>query len=69
VSKNIAVILNKGPLCLDAADVMPATMRSAFYRAVLEYLNAPNRLDSLLDELEAVRHGIPTGEWLNLACS
>jgi alpha-glucoside transport system substrate-binding protein len=69
VTKNIAKILSKGSLCLDAADVMPVTMRSAFYRAVLEYLNDPGLLDRLLDELEAVRHGIPTGEWLNLACS
>jgi alpha-glucoside transport system substrate-binding protein len=69
VSKRIAQILTTKPLCLDAADIMPATIRSAFYRAVLEYLNDPGRLDSLLGELDAVRAGIPAGEWLRFACT
>ncbi|MBT2505479.1 extracellular solute-binding protein [Streptomyces sp. ISL-98] len=42
-------------LCLDASDVMPAGVRGAFYRAVLEFLTAPGDvklLDGLLDQLE-----------------
>jgi alpha-glucoside transport system substrate-binding protein len=67
-SRRIAGILTSRPLCLDAADIMPATMRNAFYRAVLEYLSGPGNLDSLLDELDAVRRGIPAGDWLDLPC-
>jgi alpha-glucoside transport system substrate-binding protein len=55
-------------LCFDAADLMPATMRNAFYRAVLEYLSDPTQLDQLLKELDGVRLGIPQGEWLKIPC-
>jgi alpha-glucoside transport system substrate-binding protein len=68
VSKHIAQILATEPLCLDAADVMPAPVRTAFYRAVLEYLNNPERLTDLLDELEKVRLGIDSEDWVDLPC-
>jgi alpha-glucoside transport system substrate-binding protein len=55
-------------LCFDASDLMPATMTAAFYRAVLEYLNDPARLDQLLADLETVRKSVPAGEWLNVPC-
>jgi alpha-glucoside transport system substrate-binding protein len=57
------------PLCFDASDLMPTTMRSAFYRAVLEYLSDPGRLDLLLGELDQVRTGIPGDHWLTAACA
>jgi alpha-glucoside transport system substrate-binding protein len=69
VSRRIAGTLISKPLCLDAADIMPATMRNAFYRAVLEYLSDPGKLDSLVDELDKVRQGIPTEDWLPLPCA
>jgi alpha-glucoside transport system substrate-binding protein len=47
---------------------MPATMRNAFYRAVLEYLSDPTQLDQLLKELDEVRLGISQGEWLKIPC-
>jgi alpha-glucoside transport system substrate-binding protein len=55
-------------LCFDASDLMPATMTGAFYRAVLEYLNDPSRLDTLLADLDTVRRSVPADEWLNVPC-
>ena len=69
VSKRIAQELTTAKtLCFDAADLMPATMRNAFYRAVLEYLSEPTQLDRILDELDRVRLGITREEWLNIPC-
>ena len=56
------------PLCFDASDLMPASMRGAFYRAVLEYLSDPGSLDVLLGELDQVRGGITRDHWLTAAC-
>ncbi|MGI8311116.1 ABC transporter substrate-binding protein [Saccharopolyspora hattusasensis] len=59
-------------LCFDASDLMPATMRSAFYRAVLEYVREPARLDEILERLEAVRGQLagppPAEAWASFAC-
>jgi alpha-glucoside transport system substrate-binding protein len=69
VGKRIAAELaGAAPLCYDASDLMPAAMRGAFYRAVLEYLSDPARLDILLGELDQVRSGIPPEHWLTVAC-
>ncbi|HVQ90871.1 MAG TPA: ABC transporter substrate-binding protein [Mycobacteriales bacterium] len=68
VSKRIANVLATKPLCLDAADVMPAAMRAAFYRAVLEYLDGTKKSTVLLDELEQIRRAIPTRDWTSLPC-
>ncbi|MFB6979549.1 ABC transporter substrate-binding protein [Streptomyces scopuliridis] len=45
-------------LCFDASDAMPSTLRGAFQRAVLEFLQNPSDdklLDGLLRQLEAER--------------
>jgi len=69
VTQRIASTLAKGTeLCFDASDAMPSAMTSAFYQAVLEYLAHPDRLDTLLGELEQVRRGIPAEQWLDLPC-
>lgn len=69
ISKRIAQELTSAKtLCFDAADLMPATMRNAFYRAALEYLSDPSRLDTILNELNDVRRGIPREEWLDIPC-
>jgi alpha-glucoside transport system substrate-binding protein len=47
---------------------MPAAMRDAFRRAVLEYLSDPNQLDQLLDELDKVRQRIAPPAWLTIPC-
>jgi alpha-glucoside transport system substrate-binding protein len=39
----------------DASDLMPASMRGAFYRAVLAYVAAPERLDDILADLDQAR--------------
>ncbi|WP_329038051.1 hypothetical protein OIE71_31365 [Streptomyces sp. NBC_01725] len=47
-----------GQICLDASDAMPSTLRGAFQRAVLEFLEKPQDrdvLDGLLAQLEAER--------------
>jgi alpha-glucoside transport system substrate-binding protein len=67
-SKRIAHNLTTGTLCYDASDLMPAAMRNAFYRAILEYLGDPTQLSRLLKELEIVRQRITPEEWLNIPC-
>jgi alpha-glucoside transport system substrate-binding protein len=69
VGERIAADLTgAAPLCFDASDVMPTTMRGAFYRAVLEYLADPGQLDLLLGELDQIRTTIPGDQWLTVAC-
>ncbi|MEU8330445.1 extracellular solute-binding protein [Micromonospora sp. NPDC048839] len=59
--------LRTGTLCWDGSDLMPAAMATAFERAVLVYLEAPERLNGLLAELEAFRLP-PSTEWMDLKC-
>ncbi|MEU0789044.1 extracellular solute-binding protein [Amycolatopsis sp. NPDC005961] len=69
VARRIATTLAQGTdPCFDASDLMPSAMSSAFYQAVLEYLAHPDRLGTLLDELERVRRGIGPEQWLDLPC-
>lgn len=70
VSRRIAEHVDRAEiLCLDAADLMPATMREAFQRGVLEYLADPDRLPEILADLDDVRRGIPQDHWLSLRCT
>ncbi|MFG1916807.1 ABC transporter substrate-binding protein [Micromonospora sp. NPDC048898] len=64
----VAQRLRTGTLCWDGSDLMPAAMATAFERAVLVYLEAPERLDSLLAELDTIRKTGPRAEWLDLTC-
>ncbi|WP_158843956.1 ABC transporter substrate-binding protein [Saccharothrix deserti] len=69
VSRKIATTLtSSGTFCFDASDLMPGVMRTAFYRAALEYVNDPTRLDTALAQLETVRKNIEGDEWLNFPC-
>jgi alpha-glucoside transport system substrate-binding protein len=69
VGERIAADLTgAAPLCFDASDLMPTTMRGAFYRAALEYLADPGQLDLLLGELDQIRTAIPADQWLTVAC-
>lgn len=56
------------PQCFDVSDLMPADMTAAFYRAVLEFLANPSRLDDLLHQLDKIRIEIPPQEWLTISC-
>jgi alpha-glucoside transport system substrate-binding protein len=67
VTRRIATTLAQGTdLCFDASDLMPSAMSSAFYQAVLEYLAHPDRLETLLKELEQVRLSIGREQWPEL---
>ncbi|WP_327040316.1 ABC transporter substrate-binding protein [Micromonospora ureilytica] len=68
VTKAVAQRLRTGTLCWDGSDLLPAAIATAFERAVMVYLKARNRLDSLLTELEALRNTVPRSEWMNLRC-
>jgi alpha-glucoside transport system substrate-binding protein len=61
-------ITGAAPLCFDASDLMPTAICGAFYRAVLEYLSDPGRLEPLLGELDQIRTGIAGNHWLTVAC-
>ncbi|MFL6124894.1 ABC transporter substrate-binding protein [Actinophytocola sp.] len=70
ISERIAeVFRSTDPLCFHVVDVLPAAMRTAYYRAVLEYLGNPGQLDQLLRRLDQIRAGIPHEEWLDLPCA
>jgi len=73
VSQRIsAVLIGSERLCFDASDMMPVTMRNAFYRAVQEYLSDPAQLNALLINLdntqESVRKTLPKEQWLTNSC-
>jgi alpha-glucoside transport system substrate-binding protein len=69
VSRRIAGILKStDPLCFGASDLTPVSMRNAYSRAVLEFLNDPDQLDSLLGKLDQLRTEIPGDDWFNLPC-
>jgi alpha-glucoside transport system substrate-binding protein len=69
VARRIAAELTgTAPLCFDGSDLMPATMRGVFNRAVLEYLSDPARLDILLGQLDKIRAELPGDQWLTVAC-
>jgi alpha-glucoside transport system substrate-binding protein len=69
VTKRIAQTLTgDATLCFDASDLMPSAMTNAFYRAILEYLQAPDRLDEILTRLDQVRTAIPATDWLDVPC-
>jgi len=42
-------------LCFNASDAMPATLQSAFYQAVMEYLQDTSQLTGILKRLDQVR--------------
>ncbi|MGP4015964.1 ABC transporter substrate-binding protein [Saccharopolyspora sp. 5N708] len=57
-------------ICLDASDLMPAAMRNAFYRAVLEFVRDPDRMDEILAQLDQVQGELKNrGEsWARFSC-
>lgn len=63
-----AILTAPGTKCFDASDTFPAVMRNAFNRAILEYLNEPDRLSTLLEELDRIRSTIGAQEWAGPAC-
>ena len=47
-----SIIRGPGTFCFGASDLMPADLRADFYQAVLEYLQAPQNLLTILSELQ-----------------
>ncbi|GAA2658910.1 MULTISPECIES: extracellular solute-binding protein [Actinosynnema] len=69
VDRRIAEVLTRGAsLCFDASDLMPPRLRSAFYRGVINYLEAPETLDGVLAELDRVVDSVDRTEWITLPC-
>jgi alpha-glucoside transport system substrate-binding protein len=69
VSRRIAQTLTgSAVLCFDASDLMPSAMTNAFYRAVLEFLQAPEQLDRILRQLDQVRAAVAPADWLDVPC-
>ncbi|MEU6551284.1 ABC transporter substrate-binding protein [Streptomyces sp. NPDC046915] len=64
-----ATLLDRGAVhCFDASDAMPPSVRDAFAQATIDFLARPDRLDSLLRDLEALRKkgGLT---WLSSVCA
>lgn len=69
VRKRIAARLTSDEkLCFDASDLMPPTVRTTFYRAVLEYINDRSQLDRLLRTLDSMQKSAATDNWPSLPC-
>ncbi|OKJ09369.1 hypothetical protein AMK19_18370 [Kitasatospora sp. CB01950] len=49
------LLASPATLCFDASDSMPSTMAAAFNHAVLDYLNDPGRLPTILTGLDKVQ--------------
>lgn len=53
ISKRSAEILaNAGVFRFDGSDLMPVAMNDAFWKAILDYVNDPSKLDSILASLD-----------------
>jgi alpha-glucoside transport system substrate-binding protein len=48
-------LTSAGVFRFDASDLMPEAMNAAFWKAVLDYVNDPSKLDSLLANLDKVQ--------------
>lgn len=48
-------MINAETVRFDASDKMPAEMEAAFRKAILDYVQSPGNLDSILEEAEGVR--------------
>jgi len=56
ITKQSARILNESQMVVfDASDMMPGEMNNAFWTGVLNYVENPASLDSVLEQLESVR--------------
>ncbi|MDA8411382.1 MAG: ABC transporter substrate-binding protein [Treponema sp.] len=56
LTKRAADILNKSEIVVfDASDMMPSEMNAAFWKATVDFVNDPSKLDSILAGLDKVR--------------
>lgn len=72
VRQQLAALLQPGSgitLCFTAADMMVPDMSAAFYQAVLDYVNDPGSLTSLLRGLQTTERGAGPSPDSNRACA
>jgi alpha-glucoside transport system substrate-binding protein len=56
IAKRSAELLTSAKIFVfDASDLMPTAMNAAFWKAMLDYVDDPTRLDAILGELDAVQ--------------
>jgi alpha-glucoside transport system substrate-binding protein len=56
LSRNAAQVLTSAQVAVfDASDQMPQQMNAAFYKAVLNYIQTPSSLDSILQNLDTIQ--------------
>ncbi len=56
ISKRSAEILaNAGVFRFDGSDLMPVAMNDGFWKAILDYVNDPSQLDSILANLDTIQ--------------
>jgi alpha-glucoside transport system substrate-binding protein len=53
--RSAQIIANARAVRFDASDLMPAAMNQAFWKAILEYVQNPSKLDAILQNLDKVR--------------
>jgi alpha-glucoside transport system substrate-binding protein len=56
LSRKAAQLLTTADVAVfDASDMMPETMNNAFWKAILDYVQTPSNLDSILQQLDTTR--------------
>jgi alpha-glucoside transport system substrate-binding protein len=58
--RSAEILANAGVFRFDGSDLMPVAMNDAFWKAILDYVNDPSQLDSILtslDETQASAYG------------
>lgn len=56
ISRNSAELMTSAPAVrFDASDLMPEAMNNAFWKAILDYVQNPSNLDSILQNLDTVQ--------------
>lgn len=49
------MVTGPATLCFDTSDETPDTLQSAFYQEVMDYLQDPGQLDTILKKLDQLR--------------
>jgi alpha-glucoside transport system substrate-binding protein len=56
LAKNAGQIMaNAKVVRFDASDQMPSAMNDAFWKAILDYVQSPDKLDSILANLDTIQ--------------
>ena len=53
--RSAALLTNAKIFAFDASDLMPTAMNNAFWKAILDYVKDPTKLDSILSDLDKVQ--------------